>query len=463
MATNLSPELMAQLQAYFALPQGTQQDINENPGMYRGAYYFDPATGMTYMQGGGNGMDAPLINGQSQTYSGYDFTPGSSSSKLDLNGSPYDVYGSNGDYLRTNTFDLDGDPLIRSDAVPLAMMALPFAATALGVAGAGGAGAGAAGAAEGSSLAAGSGLTGSTGASLTGGMGTFAPAGAGYVGSGALIPELGMGSALTYGGGALGLDAALSGLGATGAAGALGAGAAAAAASGAASSVPGWLGPAAALAGAAAGAQGQNKSETQQIKMDPRMDPYIYGSLLPQVNGLLASQMPLAQQNAQALQSAGRGLLSTSLTPNFASNPYMTGVADDLQKRTADLLAQNNLNIQGNAVATGGMGGSRMGVQQGIAAGKAADYLQGNLANLYQSQYNTDASRALQAQTLGAGLLTQGQQTAWQPLSSASDLFKPYTGLNSSQTTSNQAGGGWQGGVGGALTGAAFGHSMGWW
>ena len=110
-----------------------------------------------------------------------------------------------------------------------------------------------------------------------------------------------------------------------------------------------------------------------------------------------------------------------------------------------------------------GLGSSRQGVAQGLAAGKAADYLQGNLANLYQSQYNTDANRALQAKTLGAGLLGQAQQTQWQPLMSASNIYSNFSGLGGSKTTSEQTGGGTNGLLGGALSGAAFGHQMGWW
>jgi hypothetical protein len=122
------------------------------------------------------------------------------------------------------------------------------------------------------------------------------------------------------------------------------------------------------------------------------------------------------------MMTVGSGLLGQT-APTTATNPYLSGVANDMQRRTSEMLGQNNLQIQGNFVGTGGLGGSRQGVAQGVAAGKAADSLQGQVANLYGTAYAGDQNRLLQQQTLGAGLLSQGLDTQFQPLKNTGNLF----------------------------------------
>jgi hypothetical protein len=224
-----------------------------------------------------------------------------------------------------------------------------------------------------------------------------------------------------------------------------------------------WMGLATTALGAYGGSQGTGGEQTTQNRMDPRMDPYVYGSLLPNAQGLMNAQMPIAGQNSAQLTSVGRGLLNTPVNPNLQDNPYMTGVADDMQRRTGSLLGTGLQQIQGNAVGVGGLGGTRQGVAQGEAMKGAADSLQGNLSNLYYNQYNADANRNLAKITLGSGLMSQGQQAPWAPLQSASDIYRPYTGLNSSQTTSSQQGGGLMGALGGGLAAAQFAKNAGWW
>lgn len=316
----------------------------------------------------------------------------------------------------------------------------------------------------------------------------------------------------------------------------------------------GLLGPAASLIGGLAGSKGVNSSQTQTSQMDPQLQPYIYGSggLLPQAQGLLNAQMPQAQAAGQQLMTAGTGLLNQPIAgngvgkvgtnvagngygtvggnvagngftsgavklnaPNTPSNPYLGAMADNISRQTRDLLAQNNLAIQGNAVGVGGLGGSRQGVAQGLAASKAADSLQGNLSSLYGQAYDSDMNRALQqygmdqgfyanqrgqdltqsgqdqnfytnqrnsdiakagqdqsfygsqrgqdltGASIGAGLLTQGLSTQWSPLQSATSIYEPFSGLNRSVTTSGQQGGGVMGALGGALGGAQLAKNLG--
>lgn len=284
--------------------------------------------------------------------------------------------------------------------------------------------------------------------------------------------------------------------------------------------------------------------------LDERMEPFLYGSngLLQQTQNTLNQQQPLAQAQSAQMASVGSGLLGQPIAGNgygtvgtnvagngYGSvggpvagngygkvqmgdvssfmNPFYGSMADDMGRRTQDLLGQSFNDIRGNAVATGGLGGSRQGVAEGGAIGKAADSLQGNLAGLggsmYQSalsgalnkygtdtnfygqqrgqdlqgsaqdqafygqQRNSDIAKAGQDQSfwntqrgqdqtgaqLGGGLLANSQTQAFGPLTSASGIYKPYTGLASSAGDGTN----WSGLLGGALSGAALAGKMGWW
>lgn len=253
------------------------------------------------------------------------------------------------------------------------------------------------------------------------------------------------------------------------------------------------LGGAATLLGGAAGAQGTpGTSQNSTRAMDPRMDALFYNDIAPRTQGLLGSSMPQAQGAGDVMMAQGTGLLNRSVAgngtgqvtlnaPTTSTNPYLSSMADDVQRRTQEMLGQNNRQIQSNYVGSGGMGNTRMGVAQGTAAGKAADYLSGNLSNMFGTAYNADQNRALSqyqgdqsfytgqrgqdlAQVgVGAGLVNQGLQAPWQPLQNASQTYAPFTGFGSTTNSTPEQSGGWQGAVGGLLTGASLGKSLGWW
>lgn len=179
-------------------------------------------------------------------------------------------------------------------------------------------------------------------------------------------------------------------------------------------------------------------------------------------------------------------------------NPYLPWMADDIQRRSGEALGKGLQNIRGNFVGAGGLGGSRQGVAEAGAISGANDNLVGQLTGMFGNAWDANQGRAVQrygmdlqhnlglggqaltnqaqhmnfwgqertgdrADTaLGAQLYGLGTQGAWSPLNSASDLYRPYTGLNSSQTTGGQSGGGWAGALGGALGAAQLGRNMGW-
>lgn len=239
--------------------------------------------------------------------------------------------------------------------------------------------------------------------------------------------------------------------------------------------------------GAAAGSQGGGGAPGST--MDPRLESFIYGGggIVPRAEGMLNNQLGAAQDQGASMIGKGAGLLGQSVagngvgsvqmhSPTTASNPYLTGMADDMQRRTSELLAQNNNQIAGRQVAAGGMGSTRMGVAQGTAAGQAADSLQGQLAGMYGNAYNADANRATQqygmdqnffsnqrgqdlaGAQLGGNLMQGGMDMQWSPLNQANGLMKPYSNLQSASS-----GGGMQGLLGGALTGASVAGKLGWW
>ena len=119
-----------------------------------------------------------------------------------------------------------------------------------------------------------------------------------------------------------GVTAATGGGAAAGGAGAAAGGAGAATAAGGAaaggsllSGAGSLLGPAATVLGAVAGGQG-TPGQTTEKRMDPRLDQYVYGDLMPKVQGLLNTQMPMAQQAGQQMRQIGGGLLSAPIAGN---------------------------------------------------------------------------------------------------------------------------------------------------
>jgi hypothetical protein len=77
-----------------------------------------------------------------------------------------------------------------------------------------------------------------------------------------------------------------------------------------------------------------------------------------------------------------------------------------------------------------------------------------------QNFYGTQRQQDLSVVNLGGGLLGQSQSQAWSPLTSASGIYKPYTGL---QSASGDSGTNWAGIAGGLLSGAALAGKAGWW
>lgn len=159
--------------------------------------------------------------------------------------------------------------------------------------------------------------------------------------------------------------------------------------------------------------------------------------------------------------------VNSALTAQPGSNPWV----DEMVSRA---LAQNTRNftqtalpaIDNAAQMAGGYGGTRQGVAQGVALQGLADANATTAANLYSSQYNTDADRALNAAGLGANIANAGTQAGLtqtgQGLTAAnlglSTLGSGYTsGLDAAKAAGVLAPGVQQIGLGGANAAAAAG------
>lgn len=102
----------------------------------------------------------------------------------------------------------------------------------------------------------------------------------------------------------------------------------------------------------------------------------------------------------------------------YAQNPYTAMMASAMGQNVGDMLSRSALPaINNNAVATGGVGGSRQGVAQGLAIGEATKGLTQGLGNLYSTQWNNDQNLGLQGDALNLNVynanqnwMNQGQQ-----------------------------------------------------
>lgn len=173
-------------------------------------------------------------------------------------------------------------------------------------------------------------------------------------------------------------------------------------------------------------------------------------------------------------------------------NPYLSGIADDIARRSQQALGRSFNMMDSGAIGTGNYGGSRQGVAQGLATAGANDALTGNLANLYGTDYTNQQNRDLQKYGIdtNAFLTNQGQQqgfytsqrgqdlaqlglqnqtdtqnlqNSWYPITQYANIIGNLSGQNTSTTNSTQQGGGALGALGGLLGTAQIGSNLKWW
>lgn len=201
------------------------------------------------------------------------------------------------------------------------------------------------------------------------------------------------------------------------------------------------------------------------------------GLALPDIYGQIAqSNEGKAYRQNGAPAPAATPVGSGSAGGSGSSNPYLADQANAIRGQHSQLLNDYNQQINSNANAVGGFGGSRQGVEQGVAAGRAATGLDSALAGLYGNAYEGDQNRALgqygmdqsfytsqrgqdlQTAGLGASLYGMGQQGEWDPYNQFNKLLGTYSGQGTTTASSSQGGGG-LGFLGGALGGAQLSKS----
>lgn len=241
-----------------------------------------------------------------------------------------------------------------------------------------------------------------------------------------------------------------------------------------------------------------------QQQYQPQVD--INASLFRHDNPGVGAAAPTPAAGQPAAPSPGAGAYggfdggpAPTLNQGYTPNPYLDQIAQGLTTQSNNNLMRNILpGIRGGAVAAGGVGGSRQGLAEGQAIGDAQTGLNGALGSLYGTDFQGSQNRNLQqygmdqnyglgrsgqaltnqgqqmnfytaqrgqdqsGAALGANLYGLGTQGAWSPLTQASGIYDNYTGFGNT-TTSGTQGGGAQGLLGGALTGASFGRQMKWW
>lgn len=290
---NLTPEQLRAIQANGAIP------------------YMDPTTGqmivpMSYSSGPAGEAGAGNSYDTISAYGGYN--------SLNPNvGDAFSTWNADGTANKDELYPKQDNGMKMLAAFLAAAGGMHFLLPGMaGAAGAGGAGAGAAGAMGPITAAEAAAQSAALHSSLApyaaaGGAAGGAASAAGAMGPTTAAETAALNSGLTsslapYAAGGAGAAGGLGGLG--GAGSALG---------GALGGLGQYIVPALGAIGSAIDAK-DGQSQTQ--KLDPRMDQFVYGNLMPGVTGLLQSQAPQAMQMGNDMARRGQGLLNMPIAGN---------------------------------------------------------------------------------------------------------------------------------------------------
>lgn len=110
------------------------------------------------------------------------------------------------------------------------------------------------------------------------------------------------------------------------------------------------------------------------------------------------------------------------------ANPYLQQQADAITQQVNQGFLQNTLpQINMGSIATGGFGGSRQAITQGLAAGNAATGLAGSLSNLYGNAYAQDQQLAAQREFQANQLAAQERMAAMSDATNRLGLQNQFT------------------------------------
>ena len=167
------------------------------------------------------------------------------------------------------------------------------------------------------------------------------------------------------------------------------------------------------------------------------------------------------------------------MTLGAPNNPYLQNAGQQMASIVNQGLTQQVLpSIGRGAVATGGYGGSRQGIAEGLAIGQAQQGLNQALGNMYlnsygmdQNFYNAQRGQDLQQQQQGFnqylggldanlragqtlyGIGQQQQQAPWTSMQNLMNILNPLMGQTGSNSVKQpDSGGGLSGALGGAFS-----------
>lgn len=247
----------------------------------------------------------------------------------------------------------------------------------------------------------------------------------------------------------------------------------------------------------AAQSMGYNPADVSQITggaYTPEQISTFLGANQPQVDTYQSVfEADKSRANVPTMPQTGGNQFTTPPTlGGYQKNPYLDEIAGNITQKSQQALGQSLNMLDSGAIGTGGFGGARQGVAQGLATSRANEGLSGNLANLYGTDYTNAMNRDLQkygidtnafltnqgqnqnfytaqrgqdlAQIgLGSTLDTQALQNQWYPIQQYANIVGNLSGQNTSTTNSTQQGGGALGALGGLLGTAQIGSNMKWW
>lgn len=153
----------------------------------------------------------------------------------------------------------------------------------------------------------------------------------------------------------------------------------------------------------------QGKAAGEPISQGPYPEPQM-GGQQPQQTGAYGIPLEggLTQNLAGTNYSAPASSYNFSFGPSrYEPNPYLDQQAETIRRGFNRNLQETVLpGLRSRFIGSGGLGGSRQGIAEGLAAARSGEGLSSAITNMYAQDYENSQNRGLQGQIAGmnAGL-----------------------------------------------------------
>lgn len=156
----------------------------------------------------------------------------------------------------------------------------------------------------------------------------------------------------------------------------------------------------------------QNKAGGEPMYQGPSPEPVIGGNRMPEYDQTGAYGMPLTGALSQNLAGTNYSAPASSYNFSFGPsryepNPYLDQQAETIRRGFNRNLQETVLpGLRSRFIGSGGLGGSRQGIAEGLAAARSGEGLSSAITNMYAQDYENSQNRGLQGQIAGmnAGL-----------------------------------------------------------